>query len=396
MTSHEIEIFTGATEMRDRVLEAGKATIGGIKKLRLYGFNFGNTSTRLIDDLSAYLADDYEVEVLAWDTRITRLKSRTDADVATLLKATNAERTYNVLNAVVDNDDDHSVSDTFAELLVLGSDILITKQRHKDLLAGTARTLQDIFSEPDLRDRMGYVRMRIVPNYVPAMCVILDEKIFVRLYTSQRHQVCLAAASHSELYTHLSEHFDEVWDKASDIFGEPMGRDAEQERQTRKHKTYHSADQTEIFISYRRNDAGWAAAALHDRLSMAFGMEKVFLDHRTIRETKDWDEEIEHALQAARVFIPLFGSNWASEQNVESLASNPEDMVRYEFERALAAQPSKIILPVLVERHDWPKDERFPDAVQDVLKKESRQRMAFKSYHRDVGDIINLINQELA
>lgn len=396
MTSHEVEIFTGATEMRDRILAAGAAAANGVKKLRLYGFNFGNTSARLIADLSQYLTDDFEIEALAWDTRLTRLKSRTDADVATLLKANNAERAYNVLNSVIDSDDDYSVSDTFAELLMLGSDVLITKQRHKDLLAGTARQIQETFSDPDLQKRMGYIRMRIVPNYVPAMCVILDEKIFVRLYTSKFHQVCLAAPSSSELYTHLNEHFDEVWDKATDIFGVPMGRGAEEEMQSRQHKAFRSTEQTDIFISYRRNDAGWAAAALHDRLSMAFGMEKVFLDHRTIRETKDWDAELERALRTARVFIPLLGPNWDSAENVASLTTNPNDMVRFEFEQALAAVPEKVILPVLVGRQDWPSEQQFPQAIQDVLRKQSRQRMAFETYHRDVGDIINLINRSLS
>ncbi|MCR9271116.1 MAG: toll/interleukin-1 receptor domain-containing protein [Hyphomonadaceae bacterium] len=395
MASHELEIFEGSTEMRRRILDHARSSQNGVRKLRLYGFNFGNTSTRLIEDLSIYLASDFEVEVLAWDTQITRLKSRTDADAATLLKATNLERTYNVLNAVVDSDHGQSVSDTFAELLILGSDILITKQRHKELLKGTATTLQDIFSEPELADRMGYVRMRVVPNYVPAMCVILDDKIFVRLYTSQRHQVGFSASSSNELYRHLNDHFEEVWSKATDIFGEPMGLGAEEERRIKAPATHSTSNQTEIFISYRRNDSAWAAAALHDRLSMAFGLEKVFLDHRTIRETTDWDAELDNALKSARVFIPLFGPQWASEDNIKSLTSNPEDMVLYEFEEALSAKPPKVILPVLVDHHAWPNDERFPEAVRQVLKKQSRRKITFETYHQDAADIVNRIIKEL-
>ena len=34
----------------------------------------------------------------------------------------------------------------------------------------------------------------------------------------------------------------------------------------------------DIFISYRRSDAGWAASALHDGLAEHFGASHVFID----------------------------------------------------------------------------------------------------------------------
>ncbi len=65
-----------------------------------------------------------------------------------------------------------------------------------------------------------------------------------------------------------------------------------------------------IFISYRRDDAQWAAGRLADALSAYFGDQRVFRDIDGIAGGADFGHLIQENLGTADVVIVLIGPDW--------------------------------------------------------------------------------------
>ena len=62
-----------------------------------------------------------------------------------------------------------------------------------------------------------------------------------------------------------------------------------------------------IFLSYRRDDTGYLAGWLHERLVERFGAGNVFIDVRSVEPGVDFGDSIEHAVAASDVMIALIG-----------------------------------------------------------------------------------------
>ncbi len=69
-------------------------------------------------------------------------------------------------------------------------------------------------------------------------------------------------------------------------------------------------DSPDIFISYRRTDAGWAAGRLQGELSEHFGEKRVFSDVTHIAGGEAWPSAIESAIRHAKVGIVVVGRDW--------------------------------------------------------------------------------------
>ena len=70
------------------------------------------------------------------------------------------------------------------------------------------------------------------------------------------------------------------------------------------------AETPDIFISYRRDDAAWAAGRLHRELSEHFGCRRVFMDLEDIAAGDTWKQTIEGALDSCRVGVVIIGDRW--------------------------------------------------------------------------------------
>jgi TIR domain-containing protein len=109
-------------------------------------------------------------------------------------------------------------------------------------------------------------------------------------------------------------------------------------------------DTPDIFISYRRADAGWAAGRIQAELADAFGERRVFSDITTIRGGDVWRTSIEAALEHAKVGIVLAGNQWlvSNPTTQKPRLFDPDDTVRAEV-RALA-DGRRTVIVLLVDR----------------------------------------------
>jgi TIR domain len=69
-------------------------------------------------------------------------------------------------------------------------------------------------------------------------------------------------------------------------------------------------DSPDIFLSYRRTDAGWAAGRLQGELAELFGEKRVFSDVTHIAGGEAWRSAIERAIEHAKVGIVVVGRDW--------------------------------------------------------------------------------------
>ena len=118
---------------------------------------------------------------------------------------------------------------------------------------------------------------------------------------------------------------------------------------------------SDVFISYRRADAGWARS-LHDSLKARF---PVFFDVEGIDAGDVFPEEIASALDECRVCCVLIGPEWVTPRQMHRLADEG-DWVRREILTALNRQGVRVV-PLLVGGAGLPRQEDLPEALRPLL-----------------------------
>src|SRR4051812_4824895 len=114
----------------------------------------------------------------------------------------------------------------------------------------------------------------------------------------------------------------------------------------------------EIFICYRENDTGGYAELLYERLSQQFGAEHVFRDAITLADGDYFPERVKDAIDSAKIFLPVIGSNWESLARKKHEAGET-DYVYFEIKAALERQKNSKdfkFLPVLIGTTRMPHD----------------------------------------
>jgi hypothetical protein len=101
-----------------------------------------------------------------------------------------------------------------------------------------------------------------------------------------------------------------------------------------------------VFISYRRDNAGYASKLLADRLTARYGRKQVFLDVVNIEYGDDFVEEITTAIESCRVLLAVIDPHWVAALN-ERISAQRKDYVRLEIE--LALRRGLRVIPVLVD-----------------------------------------------
>jgi tetratricopeptide (TPR) repeat protein len=125
----------------------------------------------------------------------------------------------------------------------------------------------------------------------------------------------------------------------------------------------------EIFISYRREESGWVAGRLLDRLQGDFGTEKIFMDidAKAIPLGANFKQVIERNVAECDVLIAVIGKNWLSttDDNGGRRLDNPEDFVRLEIGTALRREIC--VIPVLVDGVRMPRSTDLPGDLRSLV-----------------------------
>ncbi len=131
----------------------------------------------------------------------------------------------------------------------------------------------------------------------------------------------------------------------------------------------------DIFISYRRNDAAWAATWIADQLEPDYD---VFFDRNDIDYGDRFPATIAQALQQCRVCLAVIGPEWDSAGNLKRL-NDPRDWVRQEIQTVLE-RPGVRTVPVLLGRDQLPPEEGIPAKLRGLLLSEA---LPFSNKKRD-------------
>ncbi len=141
-----------------------------------------------------------------------------------------------------------------------------------------------------------------------------------------------------------------------------------------------------IFINYRGDDSGTAAALIDRELVARFGGDLVFLDSRSLPVGVDFVEELLGRLRSCGVLLVVMGPRWLSLVNEagERRIDHPADWVRVELVEAFAHHLR--VIPVLLDGAKLPAGEELPDDISWLSR---RQYAVLRHRHIDV-DVADL------
>ena len=125
----------------------------------------------------------------------------------------------------------------------------------------------------------------------------------------------------------------------------------------------------DVFVSYRRDDAGGYAGRLGDALADRFGADHVFLDVVSIAPGDDFVAAIREAIAACDVFVPVIGPGWSDSVDGRGnrRLDDTDDVVRLEIEAAL--EQDVPVIPVLVGDASMPPADGLPPSLLGLAKR---------------------------
>lgn len=117
--------------------------------------------------------------------------------------------------------------------------------------------------------------------------------------------------------------------------------------------------QSQIFISYRRDDAAGYARAVHDELTRRFGAKRVFIDVDDINAGQPFSDVIQRSVGDSAVLLALIGKRWQGErEGAPPRIFDTGDFVRQEVAAGLAK--GHRVIPVLLDGAAMPEAARLP------------------------------------
>lgn len=126
---------------------------------------------------------------------------------------------------------------------------------------------------------------------------------------------------------------------------------------------------TLIFVSYRRDDAGWPAGRVYSQLSSIFEG-NIFFDYESIKPGADWMDAIDQALDDCIVQLVIMGPKWATLKRRGTGVARilePKDMVAHEIRTAL--RKKVITIPLMIDHNRMPYGKQLPVGLRRLSRK---------------------------
>lgn len=128
----------------------------------------------------------------------------------------------------------------------------------------------------------------------------------------------------------------------------------------------------EIFISYRREDAGGYAGRVEEGLERIFGVGSAFRDVVDLRPGEDYLHALNARISSAVAVLVVIGPRWlTAERDGRRRLDGADDVVRQEVKSALAS--GKPVFPVLVGGATMPEAMMLPPDLVDLSRYQAVQ-----------------------
>lgn len=129
-----------------------------------------------------------------------------------------------------------------------------------------------------------------------------------------------------------------------------------------------------IFISYRREDSGFAVDQLHGALKpyVENPARDIFIDVDNIPPGVDFVQHLDQKVAQCEVMLVAIGQRWLDATDPETGArrlDDPDDFVRIEIERALARDIP--VVPVLIGGATMPPASALPDELKPLTRRQA-------------------------
>jgi hypothetical protein len=150
---------------------------------------------------------------------------------------------------------------------------------------------------------------------------------------------------------------------------------------------------TDVFISYRRDDGGWAGRLFDDvgeRYDTFFDTDRRSLDYGDA-----FPAQTMQALDESRVCLAVIGPEWIEPHNLERLA-DARDWVRRELDAALGATPRIRTVPVLVGGAQLPPSASLPASLRALVDARNAATITHERWSSDVGELVAALGRWLS
>ena len=126
--------------------------------------------------------------------------------------------------------------------------------------------------------------------------------------------------------------------------------------------------QSQVFISYRRDDTAGHARAVYDEPARHFGPERLFIDVDAIGACQAFDEVIAHAVGGSKVLLLMIGKRWLGEREGQpARITEAGDFAPMEVAAALAQRMR--VIPMLLDGAAMPATAELPEALQPLVRR---------------------------
>ncbi len=151
---------------------------------------------------------------------------------------------------------------------------------------------------------------------------------------------------------------------------------------------------TQVFLSYRTDDAPFAAAFFDHQLAREFGQDAVFFASRSIALGADWEPAMFAAVSASEAVLVIIGPRWltATDKNGNLRLQDPQDFVRREVELGLRLR--KQVIPVHLERRHPLDRAALPGTLAELAEKQSTI-VEFRNSEPDLARLVTKLRRQI-
>jgi tetratricopeptide (TPR) repeat protein len=151
----------------------------------------------------------------------------------------------------------------------------------------------------------------------------------------------------------------------------------------------------QIFISYRRDDAGYVTGHINDRLRKEFGDEFIFTDVDRIDLGVDFRASLDLMVSECQILLAVVGTAWLTvkDRDGQPRLQDPTDFVRIEIESAL--QRDIPVIPLLVSGARMPSKDDLPKTLKDFAFRNGTKIRPAPDFHTDIDRLIGSLKRHL-